>query len=152
MNPVNKMKALKGAVALAAILAMSGSAVAKKNKGGGGIEAALSPERDSVTVSITPQCQTGTPGATSNADYSIYIFQSVGRLINVGIGTGTLPCGNTTPVDIIVNAIDGLTFQPGPATMIMKFTTMETTTPPGGTPTEAQVGIPIETGQRINLH
>lgn len=153
MNPVNKMKALKGAVALAAILAMTGSAIAKKNKGGGGVEAVLSPERDSVTLSITPQCQQSTTiGATVSADYSVYIFQSVGRLINIGIATGTLPCGSTTPVDVTVDAIDGLTFQPGPATMIMKFTTVETTNPTPGTTTENQVGIPIESGARINLH
>jgi hypothetical protein len=153
MNPVNKMKALKGAVALAAILAMTGSAFGKKNKIEGGIEADLSPERDIVTLTITPQCQIGTPGATSTADYSIYIFQSVGRLINIGIATGTgLSCNSTTPVQVEVPAIAGLTFQPGPATMISKFTTMETTTSTTGSQSEAQVGIPIESGQRINLH
>jgi hypothetical protein len=154
MNPVNKMKALKGAVAFAAILAMSGSAIAKKNNNGGGIPADLSDDRTTVTLSVTPQCQqSSTVGATVSADYSVYIFQSVGRLINIGIASGEgLPCNSTTPIDIIVEAVDGLTFQPGPATMILKFTTIESTTPVGGTPTETQVGIPIESGARINLH
>ena len=152
MNPVNKMKALKGAVALAAILAMSGSAFGKKNNNGGGSQADLSDDRTTVTLSVTPQCQTSTTiGATLSADYSVYIFQSVGRLINIGIATGSgLPCGSTTPVD--VKAVDGLTFQPGPATMILKFTTIETTTPTPGTTTETPVGIPIESGARIDLH
>ena len=165
MTKRKNLNFVKGALAVAAIFAMSGSAVAKKPANLGGISATLSSDRKTVTVDATPQCAQPTvppaQGATStlSAEYSIYIFQSHGRLINIGIGNDEGDC--TTPKQVTVEAIEGLTFQPGPATMIMKVTTYQavtTTTPsqtPGGqattTTTETAIGI-SESGARVNLH
>jgi hypothetical protein len=153
------LKIVKGTLAVAAILAMSGSALAKKPSNAGGTSATLSSDRKTVIVNATPQCKAPTvQGSTLAAEYSIYIFQSHGRLINIGIGTVDGDC--ITPTAINVEAIEGLTFQPGPATMIMKVTTIETVTTqtidpvtqlPVNTTTETVVGT-SESGARVNLH
>jgi hypothetical protein len=150
----------KGAVAVAAILAMSGSALAKKPASLGGSSATLSSDRKTVIVNATPRCMQSTvPGSTLSADYSVYIFQSHGRLINIGIGTDEGDC--SAAKEITVEAIEGLTFQPGPATMIIKVTTYETVTtstpspttgqPPVVTTSETPIGT-FESGAKINLH
>ncbi len=74
----------------------------------------------------------------------MHIFQSVGRLINIGIGSGTLICTNApTEQSIVVNAIPGLAFQPGPATLIVKLTTVDSLT---------LVPTVSESGSRVDLH
>ena len=151
MNPVNKMKALKGAVALAAILAMSGSAFGKKNGNGGGVPADLSPDRTTATVTVSAQCTAieGTQGTVS-----VYILQSVGRLINIGngAGTATIPCnGTAVSEEIVVTAFSGLTFQPGPATLIIKLTRYGSSNPADPTAPLAVVGT-SESGSRVDLH
>jgi len=68
----------------------------------------------------------------------------VGFLINIGIGSGTVICNNiATPQDVIVNAIPGLTFQPGPATLLVRLTAID---PMTSLPTIS------ESGSRVNLH
>lgn len=50
----------------------------------------------------------------------------MGRLINIGIGSGTVICTNAaTPQDIVLTAIPGLTFQLGPATLLVRLTTVD---------------------------
>ena len=56
---------------------------------------------------------------------------------------GSVPCdGATLTQDITVNAIPGLSFQPGPATMLIRFTTVD--------PVTLQPVV-SETGSRIDL-
>ena len=143
MKVRNKVTALKGAMVLAAVLAMSGTALAKKPAGvGGGVPADLSDDRTSATVTVSAQCDPLTQGASGIL--SVYIFQSVGRLINIGIGSGTVLCTNaTTDQSIVVNAIPGLAFQPGPATLIVKLTTVDPLT---------LLPTVSESGSRLNLH
>ena len=158
-------RVLGSALALAAVFMMTGDALAKKpaNTGNAGATVDLSADRKTVTVNVTPQCHTPTvPGGTLTAEYSIYIFQSVGRLINIGIGDGEVSCTALTPTGIVVDAIEGLTFQPGPATMIVKFTTFQTILvplidPATGLPTGATTTVETaigtsESGARVNLH
>lgn len=139
-----KTTALKRAMVLAAILAMSGTALAKKPAGvGSGVPADLSDDRASATVTVSAQCDSVTQGAPSGT-LSVHIFQSVGRLINIGIGSGTIICNNIpTAQSIVVNAIPGLAFQPGPATLIVKLTTVDPLT---------MVSTVSETGSRVDLH
>ena len=157
-----------GALALTAALLSSGPVLAKSGKGGGGpgLNGDLNQSRTSVVVMIPVECAApvvnGTATATTTATLSVKIFQSVGRLINIGTGSGTPTCnGLPTDVAVTVNAISGLTFQPGPSTILItltetlttqtqipnpaipgQFTTVETTSPPEIT----------ETGARIDLH
>ncbi len=138
-----KTTALKRAMVVAAILAMSGTALAKKPAGsGGGVPADLSDDRTSAAVTVSAQCDPVTQGASGTL--SVHIFQSVGRLINIGIGSGTLVCTNApTAQSIGVNAIPGLAFQPGPATLIVKLTTVDPLT---------LLPTVSETGSRVDLH
>jgi hypothetical protein len=140
MKATTKMTALKRAFAVAAVLALTGTAWAKSSPPG--VPGDLSADRTSATVSVSAQCDPLTQGASGTL--SVYILQSVGRLINIGIGNGTVTCDNTaTPQDVTVNAISGLTFQPGPATMLIRFTTID--------PITLQPTV-SETGSRVNLH
>lgn len=126
MNAASKLASLKGAIVLAAVLAMSGSALAKKPASG--VPGQLSADRTSVEVTIGVLCD---PATTLNVtgQLSVHILQSVGRLINVGIANADVTCtGSETDEVVTVEAIDGLTFQPGPATMIFRFTTQDSVT------------------------
>ena len=136
-----------GALALAAAMASSGPVLAAKpgNGGGGpGLNGDLNQARTAVTVLIPVECAApvvnGTTTTTTTATLSVKIFQSVGRLINIGTGSGVPTCnGQTTDVAVTVNAVTGLTFQPGPATMLITLT--ETVT------TQTQVPDPLNPGQ-----
>ena len=142
MEVKTKMTVLKRALVLAAVLALTGTASAKKATTGPGVSGDLSDDRTSATVSVSAQCDPVTQG-TSGA-LSVYIFQSVGRLINIGIGSGTVTCNNTaTPQLITVNAIPGLGFQPGPATLLIRLTTID--------PLTLQPTV-SESGSRVDLH
>lgn len=125
MKTMTKVAGFKGAAAFVAVLAMNGAALAKK-PANNGVPAALSADRTSATVTvIAPACD---PAATMNAagKLSVRIYQSVGRLINIGLGTATVACTNLeTSQEITVNAIPGLGFQPGPATLVVRFSTSD---------------------------
>ena len=160
MMKAKNLQFFRGAVALAAVLTISGTAAAKRNPNMGGASADLSADRKTVTVNVVPQCHTApvVPGSSLSVDYSIYIFQSHGRLINIGIGSAeALECSATTGA-VQVEAIEGLTFQPGPATMIVKLTTYQTTTVTTvvngvSTPTTTETAIGTsESGSKVNLH
>jgi hypothetical protein len=125
MNTMRKLTGFKGAAALLAVLAMNGAASAKK-PANNGVPAPLSPDRTSAAVTvITPACDpANTMGATGKV--SVHIYQSVGRLINIGIGSASVTCTNLeTSQEITVNAIPGLGFQPGPATLVVRFSTSD---------------------------
>lgn len=141
MNVKNKATVFKRAMVLAAVLAMAGNSWAKN--GNSGISADLSPDRTQVTVGIDELAACNP--LTTTATLSVYIFQSVGRLINIGTYSASVPCTNVaTPAgDITVTAIPGLTFQPGPATLLIRYTTTDTAT-------TQQTNS--ESGARLNLH
>ena len=143
MNGISKLTGFRGAVALAAILTMNGAASAKKPDAGG-VPAQLSADRTSVELSINYQCD---PATTLNAQgsLSVYILQSVGRLINIGTYNANLSCGTglVTAQTVTVEAIDGLSFQPGPATLIYRFTTQDSV---------SLLPTVQESGARLNLH
>jgi hypothetical protein len=143
MTPRRKMSCLKRAFAVAALLAMTGTASAK-NQSSGGVSGDLSPDRTSATVTVTAQCNSTTQGVSGAL--SVYIFQPSGRLLNIGIGNVTVNC--TAPaisqdVVVTVNAVPGLSFKPGPATLLIRFTTTDQTT---------MEPIVSESGSRVDLH
>jgi hypothetical protein len=147
MKAAMKMTSLKRALALAAVLVLAGAgtASAKKPSAGPGATGDLSADRTSTTVSVSQQCAPSSDplAPPTSGTVSVYILQSVGRLINIGIGNGSVPCdGATLTQDITVNAIPGLAFQPGPATMLIRFTTVD--------PVTLQPTV-SETGSRIDL-
>ena len=89
---------------------------------------------------------------TTTASVSVKIFQSVGRLMNIGMGSGTPTCnGQQEDVTVKVNAINGLKSQPGPSTILITLT--ETTTKPPEPPLTTPVVTitETETGARIDL-
>jgi hypothetical protein len=157
-----------GALALAAAMASSGPVLAAKpgNGGGGpGLLGALSQTRESAFVTIPVTCDNITlaTNQTQSAIVSLKIFQSVGRLINIGTGSAESACtsaGQLLNIQVEVKAIEGLNFQPGPATILKTITQIVTTTtttppvPPATTPTvtvTVNVIEDSETGARIDL-
>jgi hypothetical protein len=150
MRAVIKMRTFKWALAVAAILVLASTASAKK-PASLGVPGDLSADRTSVTVSVTtPACFSDTqaipPPPPAVGSLSVYIFQSVGRLINIGTSNTSITCDGTGLVqDITVNAVSGLTFQPGPATLLIRFSAPQDPNNPG------TVTI-TETGSRIDLH
>jgi hypothetical protein len=154
-----------GALALTAALLSSGPVLAKSGKGNGGpgLNGVLNQSRTSVTVLIPVECAApvvnGTTTTTTTATLSVKIFQSVGRLINIGTGSGTPTCdGLTTDVPVTVNAVSGLTFQPGPSTILITLTETATSSTPSLDPLNPNPVIVTsppeitETGARIDLH
>ena len=131
-----------GSLALAAALAFGGPAWAKKPSGNA-VSGDLSPDRTSVTVTVAAQCDSLTQG--TEGSLSVYIFQPSGRLLNLGLGSDTVTCDNPVTVqskDVVVNAVDGLAFKPGPATLLIRFTTTDQTTGDA---------VVSESGARIDL-
>ena len=117
----------------------------------------LNAARTSVDIFVPVDCDAAiTTGQTNTATVSVYIFQSVGRLLNIGTGSSTpVTCGSGPEADaaITVNAIPGLKFQPGPATILMKLTEQlfEELTPGVFTPVVGTTPTVTESGARINL-
>ena len=153
-----------GALALAGAMLSSGPVLAAKGgKGGGGpgIPGDLDQSRTSVAVMIPVECAApvvnGTTTTTTTATLSVKIFQSVGRLINIGTGSGTPTCnGQTTDIAVTVKAVTGLTFQPGPATILITLTETATSSTPSLDPLNPTIVTSppeiTETGARIDLH
>ena len=152
MKAAKTMRTLKWALALAAILAMASTASAKK-PASLGVSGGLSADRTSVTVSVTtPACFSVSdptivpPPPPAVGTLSVYIFQSVGRLINIGTSNTSVICdGAKLTQDVTVNAIPGLTFQPGPATLLIRFSAPQD-------PNNPSTVTITETGSRIDLH
>lgn len=161
MKSMQKMKVLKGALVLVAVLAMAGTAWAKKNKNGPGLPGDLSQDRTTVTLSVPLNDSEGNAltcddTMTANQDYTVqaYILQPSGRILAIGMGTtDTFTCisGGTLPLmveDVTVYAFPGLTFKPGPATVLYKVTLTDSTIDPSN-PT---VTVVYEYGSRVDLH
>ena len=156
MKSLRKMKALKRALALAAVLAMAGTSWAAKPSGPG-IPGDLNGTRDSVNLSVSvvgfPACDTLNTAQT----YSVkaYIFQPSGRMFGVGIGVSEIfSCSTDTNtsqnVPVTVDAFPGLTFKPGPATLM--YQVIQTTTDTVPEPDTVSDVIMYEYGSRVDLH
>ena len=139
MKKIDRIAALKRSLALAAAMATIGAA---SGANAAGVPGDLAPDRLSATVSVAAQCDPVTQGASGTL--SVYIFQPSGRLLNVGIGSGTVVCDNTaTPQEITVNAVSGLSFKSGPATLLIRLTTVDQVT---------SQPVVSESGSRVDLH
>lgn len=139
------MQKIKLALTLAAVLAMGGTGWAKP--GGPGIPGDLNGSRDSVEVLLP----VGACTAVANHTYSIkaYIFQPSGRIFAVGIGNTPFTCqALAQEVLVTVDAVQGITFKPGPATLIYQVLDTDNTNP--STPVTTTVGD--ELGSRVDLH
>src|SRR3990170_1615702 len=143
MHVMNRLRGFRLAMALAAVLFTAGAAVAAAPTvtvdPNGHLKTGPNGPRTVATVSITTQCT-----FDQSATLTVYIFQSVGRLINIGIGTAAFTCSGGSDVSTVdVSAIPGLKFQPGPATLIVHT---ETTDPVTFAITKS------DTGAKVKLH
>jgi hypothetical protein len=80
---------------------------------------------------------------------TVYIFQSVGRLINIGIVNAVPTCDGTDHVSLVdVSAIPGLKFQAGPATVLVRIAIT------GPDPADATKTVTTfsDTGAKVKLH
>ncbi len=117
MHVMNRLRGFKAAVVLAAVLFTAGVASAATTVTVDP-DGDLNGPRTIATVSITTQC---TLGVSDTAAMTVYIFQSVGRLINIGVVNAVPTCDGTDHVSLVdVSAIPGLKFQPGPATLLVR--------------------------------
>ncbi len=152
MKLMQKIKALKIALALAAVLAMSGTAAAKPS--GPGIAGDLNGTRDSVALSVPVPAYVACDTTNTNQTYSVkaYIFQPSGRIFAIGISNPTsFTCSLTTEqlIDVTVNAFPGLTFKPGPATLLFQLILTEDD---GNIATPLVDSVIYEYGSRVDLH
>lgn len=149
------MEKFRAALALMAVLAMSGTGWAKPNSGGPGVSGELNGPRTEATVDISVPAFTGCDTLNTLEAYSVkaYIFQPSGRIFAIGISDPTgFTCSSTTGVvvpDLLVKAFPGLSFKPGPATLLFQVTLTEDdgniATPPVDT-------VIYEFGSRVDLH
>jgi hypothetical protein len=132
-------------MALAAVLFTAGAAVAADPTVTVDPNGDLNgPPRNVATVSITTQCT-----LDDTVAMTVYIFQSVGRLINIGIGTAAFTCSGGSDVSTVdVSAIPGLKFQPGPATVLVRIAIT------GPDPADATKTVTTfsDTGAKVKLH
>jgi hypothetical protein len=119
---------LKSVIAGAALLMSSAALPAAAATVGVSGTGDLSSNRTSAELTITALCDVAVNvGETKTGTLTVHLFQSVGRLINIGIATEPITCdGNQADMILQVNAIQGLKFQPGPATVILKLSEQTT--------------------------
>ena len=139
----------KYALSLAALLAANAAAPAIADTSVALIGTGdLSLDRTSAQLTVSVQCDAAVNvGETNAGTLTVHIFQSSGRLINIGIGNAPVTCdGNQADVLVDVNAIPGLKFKPGPATAILKMAEQTTDS------TSAVIGSKTtESGSRVTL-
>jgi hypothetical protein len=151
MHVMNRLRGFRLAMAFAAVLFTAGAAVAAEPTVTIDPNGDLNGPRDEATMSITTQCTLEVSGTVSEtAAMTVYIFQSVGRLINIGTFNAVPTCdGDVHELSVVVKAIPGLKFQPGPATLLVSIaitTTDTATTPPTTTVTT------FSNGAKVKLH
>ena len=147
------------AIALLAVLSMTGTGWAKKSFAGPGLSGTfVSGGRTSVQVTVPVQpldeCGTALPPATESYTVKAYIFQPSGRMFAIGIGDATtFTCSSSAVTDVLttVDAFPGLEFKPGPATLLFKV--MRSVDPDGNGVGAAGPEVVVdEYGYRIELH
>jgi hypothetical protein len=151
---MQKMKGLKRALAVVAVLAMTGTAAwAKKGGGGPGIAGELNGDTVTVQLTLPTSTQVGLcPNPASlTATYVVRakIFQPSGRLLGIASGEASFNCDATIDqvVPVTLQVFPGLTLKPGPATFLYQaFETDPASIPPT---IDEQI---YEYGFRIDLH
>jgi hypothetical protein len=161
MVGAKKIKFLVRALAVVTVLALSSTGWAKPSFGGPGIAGDLDNTGTHVDVSVPVRgfaaCDPSpATGITQTYALKVYIFQPSGRMFAIGIGSSSnFTCGTnpnaTVAVDADVDALAGLSFKPGPATLVYQViqTTTDSTDPLNPTVTVLTVD---EYGSRIDLH
>jgi hypothetical protein len=119
-------------IAFIAVLLVGGPAFADITLELGSVD--LTANRTEVDLDGTVVCDLTTDTVTGTPT----IYQVHGRLLNIGLGTVTFDCSTGT-WSAIVNAIQGLKFQPGPATLVVQ--TIVNSAP-----------TPVDFGFKVNLH
>ena len=116
-------KRFKGALASAGLLMAMGAVPAAAAQGDVSGNGDLSPDRSSAQLTIAALCDAPVNvGDTKTGTLTVHLFQPSGRLLNIGIGTAPVTCdGVEANVAVDVNAIPGLRFKPGPATVVLKL-------------------------------
>ena len=157
-----KITALKYALAVAAILAIGGTGWAKKPTfAGPGTAGQLDPTRTIVTLSVpVPQqtCQANTVDQTFSYSVKASILQPSGRILAIGFSDPTqFDCATAQNVNVTITAIQGLSFKPGPATLVYQVietttTTVVTDPTTGATTTMTTTSVINEYGSTVNLH
>jgi hypothetical protein len=131
---------------------MTGNGWAKPS--GPGIPGDLNGPRDQVTLQVPVPAYQACDTLNANQTYSVkaHIFQPSGRIFAIGISDPTsFTCSQTTEqlIDLLVKVFPGLTFKPGPATLLFQVILTEddgnTATPPVDT-------VIYEFGSRVDLH
>lgn len=142
-------KSIKSALVVGSMLIASAAMpVAANNKGGPTTSGDLSANRASADLIVPALCESPVNvGDTKTGTLTVYIFQPSGRLLNIGIGTADVPCdGTQANVMVTVDAIPGLKFKPGPATVVYAMT--EQTMDSAGAVTASST---TESGATVNL-
>ena len=129
MRALMKLGLFMPIIVLVAVLATGGRVVAHPTALAIDATADLnSPSRTTAAVTGTIVC-----GSLEDATITVKIFQSVGRLLNIGLGTVAVDCTGVSQVwAASVVAIPGLKFQPGPATVVVEAATSVATVPDSG--------------------
>lgn len=156
MKVTRRMKLVKAAVALATVLALSGTGWAKKGGGGPGLSGDL--DGDTVTVTLTIPTSTDstvcpdTPISGATYHVKARIYQPSGRLLGIASGQQVFTCNNSQDQEVIVvmQVFPGLTLKPGPATILFRAIETVTTTTATGTTTDREEIY--EFGSRVDLH
>jgi hypothetical protein len=170
---IMKITALKWALALAAVLALSGTGWAKGKPtfAGPGTDGQFTDStRTTVTLSVPvpqQQCKATTQTkdsitlqtTTQTYSYSVkaYILQPSGRILAIGFSDPTdFDCVKDQNVNVTITAVQGLSFKPGLATLV--YQVMETTTTTVTDATNKVLSTTITTnvineyGSTVNLH
>jgi len=146
MRMIDRLFPFRLVIAFAGVLLIGGPAFADIT----GLDFAnvdLQGNRTEVDLTVTAVCSNN----TDTGNVTVYIYQSVGRLVNIGTGSSdSFTCsGGTDAKQITVNLPQGnLKFQPGPATLYISGYT--STTDPNTHVTTTSPTFSI--GDKINLH
>ena len=153
------MSKIKTALALAAVLAMAGTGWAKpgngNGNGNGGVSGELNGPRTEAIVDITvpPYALCNTLNTLQGYAVKAYIFQPSGRIFAIGISDPTSftcsPSADVVVQDVLVKAFPGLSFKPGPATLLFQVFLIEDDGNPATPLVETNI---YEFGSRVDLH
>ncbi|HKY09720.1 MAG TPA: hypothetical protein VJQ55_15835 [Candidatus Binatia bacterium] len=153
-----KIKMVSMAIALMTMLSITGTGWAKKSFAGPGIQGTFTNgTRTEVSVSIPVPADAecgAVPPATESYSMKAYIFQPSGRIFAIGISEPTtFTCSATleTLVPTTINAFPGLSFKPGPATLLFQVIVTEDLDGELGALPAADRVI-YEYGSRVDLH
>ena len=155
MKVMRRIKMIKTALTLAAVLAMAGTGWTKPSFGGPGTSGELNGPRTEAIVDITvpPYALCNTLNTLQGYAVKAYIFQPSGRIFAIGISDPTSftcsPSADVVVQDVLVKAFPGLSFKPGPATLLFQVFLIEDDGNPATPLVETNI---YEFGSRVDLH